>query len=244
MPTRGLVGVGDAHHVEVGPRRTARSATTMARSGRTTRPSQPGVSPGTGNGKHVRRIAHAPCSRRRNTSVGRCRRSLPASIGRRLPSRSPTRPRRGRRHGPPARRSSCCGSSSGWSPMSPNAGSASSPGRSLPRASPSHSRECEPTAAHGTSRRAMEPSERRGGNEMRIAVLSPVWFPVPPVGYGGIEWIVSLLADGLVDAGQEVTLFASGDSRTKGRPPNPSTQSRPASGSGTRSGSCATQSPA
>ena len=32
---------------------------------------------------------------------------------------------------------------------------ASSPGRSLPRASPSHSRECEPTAAHGTSRRAM-----------------------------------------------------------------------------------------
>ena len=33
---------------------------------------------------------------------------------------------------------------------------------------------------------------------MRIAVLSPVWFPVPPAGYGGIEWIVSLLADGLV----------------------------------------------
>ncbi len=34
---------------------------------------------------------------------------------------------------------------------------------------------------------------------LRIAVLSPVWFPVPPSGYGGIEWIVSLLADGLVD---------------------------------------------
>src|SRR5436190_1571252 len=46
---------------------------------------------------------------------------------------------------------------------------------------------------------------------MRIAVLSPVWFPVPPRGYGGIEWIVSLLADGLVDAGHEVTLFAAGD---------------------------------
>ena len=52
---------------------------------------------------------------------------------------------------------------------------------------------------------------------MRIAVLSPVWFPVPPDGYGGIEWIVSLLADGLVDEGHEVTLFASGDSRTKAR---------------------------
>ncbi len=52
---------------------------------------------------------------------------------------------------------------------------------------------------------------------MRIAVLSPVWFPVPPAGYGGIEWIVSLLADGLVDAGHEVTLFTSGDSYTKAR---------------------------
>jgi glycosyltransferase involved in cell wall biosynthesis len=48
-------------------------------------------------------------------------------------------------------------------------------------------------------------------------VLSPVWFPVPPDAYGGIEWIVSLLADGLVDAGHDVTLFASGDSRTKAR---------------------------
>jgi glycosyltransferase involved in cell wall biosynthesis len=42
-----------------------------------------------------------------------------------------------------------------------------------------------------------------------------VWFPVPPTGYGGIEWIVWLLADGLVEAGHDVTLFASGDSRTK-----------------------------
>jgi glycosyltransferase involved in cell wall biosynthesis len=50
---------------------------------------------------------------------------------------------------------------------------------------------------------------------VKIAILSPVWFPVPPTGYGGIEWVVALLADGLVDAGHEVTLFASGDSRTK-----------------------------
>jgi glycosyltransferase involved in cell wall biosynthesis len=50
---------------------------------------------------------------------------------------------------------------------------------------------------------------------VRIAILSPVWFPVPPSGYGGIEWIVSLLADGLVDAGHDVALFASGDSTTK-----------------------------
>jgi glycosyltransferase involved in cell wall biosynthesis len=50
---------------------------------------------------------------------------------------------------------------------------------------------------------------------MRIAVLAPCWFPVPPLGYGGIEWVVSLLADGLVDNGHDVTLFASGDSLTK-----------------------------
>jgi glycosyltransferase involved in cell wall biosynthesis len=52
---------------------------------------------------------------------------------------------------------------------------------------------------------------------LRIAVVSPAWFPVPPSGYGGIEWIVALLADGLVDDGHDVTLFASGDSRTKAK---------------------------
>ena len=50
---------------------------------------------------------------------------------------------------------------------------------------------------------------------VRVAIVSPVWFPVPPTGYGGIEWVVSLLADGLVDAGHDVALYASGDSRTQ-----------------------------
>jgi glycosyltransferase involved in cell wall biosynthesis len=50
---------------------------------------------------------------------------------------------------------------------------------------------------------------------LRVAILSPVWFSVPPTGYGGIEWIVSLLAEGLVDSGHDVTLFASGDSHTR-----------------------------
>ena len=52
---------------------------------------------------------------------------------------------------------------------------------------------------------------------MRIAVLAPPWFAVPPTGYGGIEWIVSLLADGLTSNGHDVTLFASGDSRTRAK---------------------------
>jgi glycosyltransferase involved in cell wall biosynthesis len=49
---------------------------------------------------------------------------------------------------------------------------------------------------------------------MRILQIAPPWFPVPPTGYGGIEWIVSSLADGLTDLGHEVTLVANGDSET------------------------------
>ena len=50
---------------------------------------------------------------------------------------------------------------------------------------------------------------------MKIALLAPAWFAVPPVRYGGIEWVVSHVADGLVDRGHDVTLFAAGDSQTK-----------------------------
>jgi glycosyltransferase involved in cell wall biosynthesis len=52
---------------------------------------------------------------------------------------------------------------------------------------------------------------------MRIAQVCPPWLSVPPRGYGGIEWVVSLLADGLAEAGHEVTLFATGDSQTQAK---------------------------
>ena len=52
---------------------------------------------------------------------------------------------------------------------------------------------------------------------MRIAQVAPPWVAVPPRGYGGTEWIVSLLSDGLVERGHDVTLFATGDSQTKAR---------------------------
>jgi len=52
---------------------------------------------------------------------------------------------------------------------------------------------------------------------MRIAEICPPWLAVPPKGYGGIEWVVALLADGLADAGHDVTLFATGDSQTGAR---------------------------
>ncbi len=49
---------------------------------------------------------------------------------------------------------------------------------------------------------------------MKIAQIAPVWYPIPPTGYGGIELVVSLLTEGLVKNGHEVTIFASGDSHT------------------------------
>ena len=50
---------------------------------------------------------------------------------------------------------------------------------------------------------------------MRIAQIAPCWFPVPPQGYGGIESMVASVADGLVERGHDVTLFASGGSGTQ-----------------------------
>lgn len=50
---------------------------------------------------------------------------------------------------------------------------------------------------------------------MRILQMAPPWFAVPPAGYGGIEWVVAELADGLADRGHDVTLLASGGSRTR-----------------------------
>ncbi len=52
---------------------------------------------------------------------------------------------------------------------------------------------------------------------MRIALIAPPWYTIPPSGYGGIEWVVALLADGLTDRGHEVTLFAAPGSDTRAR---------------------------
>ena len=49
---------------------------------------------------------------------------------------------------------------------------------------------------------------------MRIAQVSPLYESVPPQLYGGTERVVSWLTEELVKQGHDVTLFASGDSRT------------------------------
>lgn len=48
-------------------------------------------------------------------------------------------------------------------------------------------------------------------------MIAPVWLPVPPPGYGGIERVVALLVEELVDRGHDVTLFAAAGSRSSAR---------------------------
>jgi glycosyltransferase involved in cell wall biosynthesis/quercetin dioxygenase-like cupin family protein len=52
---------------------------------------------------------------------------------------------------------------------------------------------------------------------MRIAMLSSIAWRTPPRHYGPWEQVVSLLTEGLVARGVDVTLFATGDSETGGR---------------------------
>ena len=53
-------------------------------------------------------------------------------------------------------------------------------------------------------------------SRLRIAQVAPLYESVPPQLYGGTERVVSWLTEELVGLGHDVTLFASGDSRTSG----------------------------
>jgi glycosyltransferase involved in cell wall biosynthesis len=50
---------------------------------------------------------------------------------------------------------------------------------------------------------------------LRIAMLAPPWIAVPPPAYGGIEAVIHLLCEGLVECGHEVTLFAAPGSQSR-----------------------------
>ena len=47
---------------------------------------------------------------------------------------------------------------------------------------------------------------------MRVVLVAPPWFPVPPAAYGGTEAVIDTLARGLSGAGHEVLLVTTGDS--------------------------------
>lgn len=53
--------------------------------------------------------------------------------------------------------------------------------------------------------------------KLKIGMLAPIWLSIPPKKYGGTEWIIHHLTEGLVKKGHNVTLFASGDSKTSAK---------------------------
>ena len=65
--------------------------------------------------------------------------------------------------------------------------------------------------------RAPRSPRTSGVGHVRIAQISPLYESVPPKSYGGTERVVSYLTEELVQQGHDVTLFASGDSKTSAR---------------------------
>jgi len=63
----------------------------------------------------------------------------------------------------------------------------------------------------GAATRGARPDSDR---PLRIAIVAPVAQATPPRRTGSVETVTALLANGLVAAGHDVTLFATGDSRT------------------------------
>jgi glycosyltransferase involved in cell wall biosynthesis len=64
--------------------------------------------------------------------------------------------------------------------------------------------------------RQVDASPLRAG-ALRVGVLAPIAWRVPPRHYGPWEQFASLLTEGLVDSGVDVTLFATKDSITRAR---------------------------
>jgi glycosyltransferase involved in cell wall biosynthesis len=57
--------------------------------------------------------------------------------------------------------------------------------------------------------------DRKPERQLRIAMLAPPWIPIPPPGYGGIEYVVALITDALVERGHDVELFCAPGSHSK-----------------------------
>jgi hypothetical protein len=80
-----------------------------------------------------------------------------------------------------------------------------------------------PSAACETEQRPRAGSESRSVSRegpvpsLRVAVVAPPWYEIPPDAYGGIESICYLLVEGLVARGHDVTLVGVDEPRTRAR---------------------------
>jgi glycosyltransferase involved in cell wall biosynthesis len=52
---------------------------------------------------------------------------------------------------------------------------------------------------------------------LRVAMVAPPWFDIPPRQYGGIEAVLADLVEALIDNGHDVTLIGVGEDRTRAR---------------------------
>jgi hypothetical protein len=52
---------------------------------------------------------------------------------------------------------------------------------------------------------------------LRVALIAPPWYPIPPPAYGGIEAMVYALAEDLVARGHQVTVLGAGEPDTRAR---------------------------
>jgi glycosyltransferase involved in cell wall biosynthesis len=62
----------------------------------------------------------------------------------------------------------------------------------------------------GTVVQPARPVRHQATAPLRIAIVAPPWYELPPDGYGGIEAVCATLVDQLVDNGHEVTVFGVG----------------------------------
>lgn len=63
--------------------------------------------------------------------------------------------------------------------------------------------------------REKPPRGAANGRPLKIGMVAPPWFTLPPHGYGGTEAVAASLVDQLVIMGHEVTLVAAGNPGTK-----------------------------
>jgi glycosyltransferase involved in cell wall biosynthesis len=57
---------------------------------------------------------------------------------------------------------------------------------------------------------SVQPIQRTVSRPMRIAMVTPPWYELPPAGYGGIEAVCTVLVDRLSALGHDVVVFGAG----------------------------------
>lgn len=77
-----------------------------------------------------------------------------------------------------------------------------------------HNEVAETTPQSAPPRQRVQPT---GEPRLHIAQLAPPWIPIPPPGYGGIEFVLQLLCEAQVEQGHDVELFCAPGSHSRAK---------------------------